>query len=99
MARSVRSMRGELVDFDLMSVKEKLASGPVLPETLDRQRYISKRRRRVLKTDVTQMVLDNVVDDGTLMGVAEVDDTQLADDSATLDIKPTVGRKVRGVAQ
>lgn len=95
MARTVRSMRGEMVDFDLMSVKEKLASGPVLPETLDRQRYISKRRRRVLKTDVTQMVLDNTVEEV----VADVPDVALDVDAPTVDVKPTVGRKVRGVAQ
>ena len=97
MARTVKSMRGELVDFDLISVKEKLASGPVLPETIDRQRYISKRRRRVMKTDVTQMVLDNTVEDGIV--VSDVSDTPLELDSPAVEIKSTVGRKVRGAAQ
>jgi hypothetical protein len=97
MARTVRSMRGELVDFDLMSVKEKLASGPVLPETLDRQRYISKRRRRVMKTDVTQLVMDNPIEDtGVVLDNAAASSEG---DVPVIDVKPTVGRKVRGAGQ
>lgn len=49
MGKKVRSARGELVDFDLLKIKEQMASAPPPTDVRARQDFIEKRMRRRLK--------------------------------------------------
>lgn len=49
MAKKVRSARGEMVDFDLLKIKEQMASAPPPTDVRARQDFIEKRMRRRIK--------------------------------------------------
>jgi hypothetical protein len=49
MAKKVRSARGEMVDFDLLKIKEQIANQPPPQDVRARQDFIEKRLRRRLK--------------------------------------------------
>ena len=51
----VRSARGEMVDFDLLKIKEQIASSPKPTEVKQRENFIDKKlRRRLKKLQTTQ---------------------------------------------
>lgn len=49
MSKKVRSAKGELVDFDLLQVKEQISNQPTPQDVRARQDFIEKRLRRRLK--------------------------------------------------
>lgn len=49
MGKKIRSARGEQVDFDLLKIKEQMASSPPPQDVRMRQDFIEKRLRRRLK--------------------------------------------------
>ncbi len=49
MGKKVRSAKGEMVDFDLLKIKEQIASAPAPQDVKLRQDFIEKRIRRRLK--------------------------------------------------
>jgi hypothetical protein len=56
MSRKVKSIRGEIVDFDLIDIKNKIMTAPT-PETVhQRERFIDKRRRRGSRKKVDEML-------------------------------------------
>lgn len=59
MANKVRSLRGEVVDFDLFQIKSRIMQAPVTNDTKQREQYISKRRRRVLRNKLEDIVANN----------------------------------------
>jgi len=69
MAKKVRSARGEMVDFDLLKIKESIASGPKPVNVQAREDFVDKKLRRRLKkvikkiekieVDVEPKVIDN----------------------------------------
>jgi hypothetical protein len=46
MARKVMSAKGEMVDFDLLKIKQKITQSPKTVDVVARERFIDKRRRR-----------------------------------------------------
>lgn len=59
MANKVRSLRGEVVDFDLFQIKSRIMQAPVTNDTKQREQYISKRRRRVMRSKLDDIVANN----------------------------------------
>lgn len=53
MGKKIRSARGELVDFDLLKIKEQMASAPAPVDVRQRQNFIEQRLRRRLKKTPT----------------------------------------------
>ena len=49
MGKKIRSAKGEIVDFDLLKVKEQIAAAPAPQDVKMRQDFIEKRMRRRLK--------------------------------------------------
>jgi hypothetical protein len=49
MGKKVRSARGELVDFDLLKIKEQIAAAPPPTDVRARQDFIDRRLRRRMK--------------------------------------------------
>lgn len=55
MAKPVKSARGDLVDFDLLKIKQQIASAPKSTNVRAREDFIDqkfKRRIKKLKTDI-----------------------------------------------
>ena len=61
MGKKVRSARGEIVDFDLMKIKEQIASAPTPLEVKARQNFIENRMKRRIKK--AQNAVDVAKDD------------------------------------
>lgn len=56
MGKTVRSARGSAVDFDLIKIKEQMASLPTNSEVRARQNFIEKKLRRRLKKATMEKV-------------------------------------------
>lgn len=67
MAKSVKSARGVIVDFDLLRIKQQIASAPKATTVQAREDFIDqkfKRRLKKMKRDVVNTVTaDPAVDD------------------------------------
>lgn len=50
MGKKVRSARGEIVDFDLLRIKEEIASAPQSLHVRKRKDFIEQRLRRKIRT-------------------------------------------------
>jgi hypothetical protein len=59
MARTTRSIKGEIVDFDLIQIKQQIASQPAPLNVKEREAFIDKKvRRRTKKSKVNPAKLD-----------------------------------------
>lgn len=59
MSKGVKSARGAIVDFDLLRIKQQMASAPKTTNVQAREDFIDqkfKRRLKKLKRDVAQTV-------------------------------------------
>jgi len=54
MGQKVRSMRGELVDLDLLQMKQQIANTPKPATTQEREKFVDKKIRRRVKKQKTQ---------------------------------------------
>lgn len=50
MTKLVRTARGQMVDFDLIKIKQQLADMPVPTEVKARENFVEKRLKRKLRT-------------------------------------------------
>lgn len=46
MSTKIMSVKGELVDFDLLAIKSQIAESPRTEDVVERERFIDKKRRR-----------------------------------------------------
>lgn len=53
MAKQVRSARGELVDFDLLVIKQQLATAPAPVSVSNRRKYIDEKDGFKTRTVIT----------------------------------------------
>ena len=56
--RRVKSAKGKLVDFDLIAIKEQIASGPAPTNVQARQDHIDARMRRRLRSKKRSIGVD-----------------------------------------
>jgi hypothetical protein len=65
MSRKARSARGELVDFDLLAIKQQLAQAPAPIGVNDRRRFIDE------KDGIrTKQVIETPASDALSLGIA-----------------------------
>jgi hypothetical protein len=65
MASSIRSARGALVDFDLLKIKQQIASAPKTVTVEARENFIDNKFKRQLKSKVREAIdlsTDQVID-------------------------------------
>lgn len=55
-SRKVKSLRGEIVDFDLFEIKNKILNAPTPDTVAQRERFIDKKRRRGSRKKVDEML-------------------------------------------
>lgn len=56
MTKLVRTARGELVDFDLIKIKQQLSDAPAPTEVAARENFVEKRLKRKLRTKTVPVV-------------------------------------------
>lgn len=56
MPKIVRTARGEMVDFDLIRIKQQLADAPAPTEVRERENFVERRLKRKLKQRATSLV-------------------------------------------
>lgn len=69
MGVKIKSARGETVDFDLLKIKEAIASNPPTTEVKARQDFIDKRLRRRIKKVAPVVAVEE-----TLPGTEEINE-------------------------
>lgn len=58
MARQVRSIKGELVDFDLFEVKKQIGEKPISMDVENREKFVYSKRKRGSKRAIGKMLDD-----------------------------------------
>lgn len=61
MPKIVRTARGEMVNFDLIKIKQQLASAPAPTEVRERENFVERRLKRKLKQRATSLVEEQPV--------------------------------------
>jgi hypothetical protein len=56
MSRKVTSVRGVVVDFDLLAIKGQMSAKPKTETTKVRERFIDKKRRRTTRNTIEQVL-------------------------------------------
>ena len=56
MSRKARSMRGEMIDFDLFALKEQINGAPITETIQNREKFIDLKRRRGTKRKLQDML-------------------------------------------
>lgn len=56
MPKIVRTARGEMVDFDLIRIKQQLANAPAPTEVRERENFVERRLKRKLKQRAASLV-------------------------------------------
>jgi hypothetical protein len=56
MSRKARSIKGEVVDFDLLEVKRKIGDKPVSTDVKNRENFVFSKRRRGAKKVINKML-------------------------------------------
>lgn len=62
MSKGVKSARGAVVDFDLLKIKQQIASAPKTVQVQEREDFIDnkfKRRLKRMKADVSVLAAQN----------------------------------------
>jgi hypothetical protein len=78
MSNAVKSARGEIVDFDLLKIKQQIASAPKTTNVQAREDFIDqkfKRRLKRMKTEVAAQVATQT------QSAADVDPLPLSDEA------------------
>jgi hypothetical protein len=76
-----RSAKGQLVDFDLLKIRQKLAAQPVSIDVKAREDFIDKKlsRRRMRKVKTANTPLDGTVDSEALVSIETSEAAPLID--------------------
>jgi hypothetical protein len=99
MAKKIRSAKGELVDFDLLKIKEQISSSPPPQDVRMRQDYIEKRlRRRLKKVPAPAPKIEpsdkGKVEEPKMPGVENLsEEAKLIDEVKEEETKPTTTRQ------
>ena len=87
MSRKVKSIRGEVVDFDLIDIKNKIMTAPQPEVVNQRERFIDKRRRRGSRKKVDEMLAAQQVNESAVRAAIEEERRKK---KAQLDAQPHV---------
>lgn len=80
MSRKVQSIRGEMVDFDLIDIKNKIMTAPTPDTVQQRERFIDKRRRRNSRKKVDEMLAQQQIHESSVRAALEEQKKKNADE-------------------
>lgn len=99
MGKKIRSARGEMVDFDLLKIKEQIASSPPPQDVKLRQDFIERRIRRRLKkvpAPAPKIEKDAVTEDAPKLASTEtLNEEPKMIDEVNEEKKPTTRQRTR----
>lgn len=87
MSRIAKSIRGEVVDFDLIDIKNKIMNAPTPDTVQQRERFIDKRRRRGPRKKIDDMLAAQQVNESAVRAAIEEERRKR---KAELDAQPHV---------
>jgi hypothetical protein len=90
MPNKVRTARGELIDFDLLRIKQQIAKKPPETEVKTRENFIDKKFQRRLKKINPEKIMVELPDVSVEPTVLETNDTV---SEPTVEEKPTKPKK------
>ena len=93
MGKKVKSAKGEVVDFDLMKIKEQMAATPILPDVQARQDFIDKRLRRRLrkvKTPAPKLASEEPLVQPEMPGTEELSEPSKMIDEVKAPVEPPI---------
>lgn len=96
MTKTVKSLRGEDIDFDKLQIKGIMADIPITDDIKKRERFVNARKRRGSRKKVAEMV-NKAVEDAPdspkeLESIEPVEDQTMTDNA---EEKTTRRRKVK----
>lgn len=62
MGKRIRSMRGEIIDMDLLKIKQQMASAPKPVDVKEREQFVDKKIRRRVRKQKTVATEDLDID-------------------------------------
>lgn len=91
MSRKAKSIRGEVVDFDLIDIKNQIMTAPTPDTVQQRERFIDKRRRRGSRKKVDEMLAQQQVNESAVRAALEEERRKRkADIEAQMNAQPHV---------
>lgn len=57
--RKTQSIKGEMVDFDLLEIKSRMSESPKSEGVVQRERFIDKKRRRSINRNIDEAQAKN----------------------------------------
>lgn len=63
MAKLIKSLKGESIDFDLFNIKAQMANAPKNDNVSNRERYVNKKRRRGLNKKIDKMAQTKILEE------------------------------------
>lgn len=93
--KKVRSAKGLLVDFDLLKIKEQIASNPAPMDVKARQDHIDKRLRRRIRTAAKTPVASPVTVKPTLPSAENANQVEPLIDAPETTDKSKTKQKAR----
>ncbi|QDJ96420.1 hypothetical protein Xoosp13_234 [Xanthomonas phage Xoo-sp13] len=82
MSRKVKSVRGEIVDFDLMDIKNRIMNAPTPDTVTQRERFIDKKRRRGSRKKADEILAKQQTNEASVRAAMEEDRRRRASDVA-----------------
>jgi hypothetical protein len=93
MSRKTNSMRGEVVDFDLLAIKEQINGSPVTETIQNREKFIDLKRRRGTKRKLQDMLAEQEVSQRSVTESLANKNSGEAEPSAASDPKRKITKK------
>jgi uncharacterized membrane protein YukC len=87
MANRIKSIKGEVVDFDLLKIKEDISAAPKTDEVDSRERYVNRKLRRRSKQPVTAKMKEDMRKMNERMKEADEEDETGKTDEATENVE------------
>lgn len=84
MSKGVKSARGELVDFDLLKIKQQIASAPKTTQVQAREDFIDQKFKRRLKrmtNGIATAIATQQAETVNPLPTADVNEFEIEDDS------------------
>jgi hypothetical protein len=91
MPKIVKSMKGEMVDFDILKIKQEMQSAPTPIEVSERKEFIDSKLQRKIrraKDDIANAKMKR-------NDLVELKEKEEAEEKALLNKKPTKIKKVK----
>jgi len=61
--KKIKTMRGNNIDFDLLSIKQAFSNHPESKDVLKREKFVKNKKKRNAKTLIDEMIVASIQED------------------------------------